>query len=137
MARKSEFLNCKDFDADCNAAPDDCQSPVTTYIKNATSAYYHEVFRNDIMTNQTACMDGYSQGWEHSCQIDGKACVFLFPDASVVRKINGTWYRCDVERISCGSTNAGTNHVLFHNGTATNQTVHWNYDARAGWFGWQ
>ena len=62
------------------------------------------------MTNQTACMDGYSHAWEDSCTKDGKMCVALFkdygflPDASVVRKINGTWYRCGVERIDCGST---------------------------------
>ena len=140
---KSEFANCDDFDADCTAAPDDCQSPVTTYTKNVTSGYYdirHTSY--NTMTNQSACMDGYSHAWEDSCVKDGKTCVALFkdygflPDASVVRKINGTWYRCGVERIDCGSTEPVTNHVMFLNGTAANQTVTWHAYARGGWFGW-
>jgi hypothetical protein len=59
---KDEFTNCQDFDADCTAAPDDCQSPVISYDKNITTGYYSiEVKNYDIMTNKTACMDGYSQ----------------------------------------------------------------------------
>ena len=77
------------------------------------------------MTNQTACMDGYSHAWEDSCA-----------SASVVRKINGTWYRCGVERIDYGSTEPVTQHIMFHNGTATNQTITWHDDARGGWYGW-
>lgn len=140
---KSEFANCDIFDADCNAAPDDCQSPSHVSVKNETTGYYNSIPKYNIMTNQTACMDGYSHAWEDSCVKDGKTCVALFkdygflPDASVVRKINGTWYRCGVERIVCGSTEPITNHIMFQNGTATNQTITWHDDARGGWFGWQ
>ena len=143
---QSEFANCDIFDADCSAAPDDCQSPAYVSVKNETGGYYYSVPKYNIMTNQTSCMDGYSQAWEDSCAKDGKTCVALFkdygflPDASVVRKINGTWYRCSVERIDCGSTEPVTNHILkmFHNGTTvvTNQTITWHDDARGGWFGW-
>ncbi|HXX98601.1 MAG TPA: hypothetical protein VEL11_15980 [Candidatus Bathyarchaeia archaeon] len=94
--------------------------------------------RYDIMTNQTACMDGYSHAWEDLCAKDGKTCVALFkdygflPNAGVVRNINGTTVICDFTRVSCGSTDAGTNTIV-----GTNQIIHWNTDAGAGWFGWK
>jgi hypothetical protein len=40
---KSEFANCDDFDADCTAAPDDCQSPANVSVKNETSGYYNSI----------------------------------------------------------------------------------------------
>ena len=144
---KDEFTNCKDSDADCTAAPDDCQSPVVWNTKNETTGYYSVEHRSyDIMTNQTACMDGYSQGWEHSCKNNGIACVLLFknygflPDASIVSKINGTWYRCDVFRtdngLPCGDTGGTRSPIFKVNGTVTNNTQYWAGDGRGGWFGW-
>lgn len=53
-------------------APDDRQSPILNLrMKNGTAG----PARYDIMTNQTACMDGYSHAWEDLCAKDGKTCV--------------------------------------------------------------
>ena len=89
---KSEFNNCQ-TDADCFGAQNDCQSPITTSVKK--SGYWISAQRYDIVTNKTACMDDYSHGWEHSCELDGKACVSLFrnygllPDGSLLQNKKG------------------------------------------------
>jgi hypothetical protein len=65
---KSEWVNCTDFDADCSDGLSDCHSPVTTYAKNSTSGYYDiRTDHYDIMTNTTACIDGYVHAWNHVC----------------------------------------------------------------------
>jgi len=66
---KSEWGNCTDFDADCSDGLDsDCHSPVTYYAKNETSGYQDiPIIHYDIMTNTTACIDGYVHAWNHVC----------------------------------------------------------------------
>lgn len=122
---KSEWVNCTDFDADCGAAPDDCQptvyvstndqfngipvNPASVDVKNVTYYNLHYyIEKKKVMTNKTACMDGYSHAWENSCKHNGTACVVLFkdygflPDGGVLRNVNGTWYRCDAARTNKG-----------------------------------
>jgi hypothetical protein len=107
---KGEFASCDDFDADCNAAPDDCVpqvyvspndnfngipvSPASVDVHNAS--YYHlhfYILKNEVMTNKTECLDGFSHAWENSCVKDGKMCVALFkdygflPDGGVLRHV--------------------------------------------------
>jgi hypothetical protein len=66
---KDEWTNCTDFDADCNDGLSDCQSPVITYDKNMTTGYQDiEIKHYNIMTNQTACIDGYVHAWNHVCK---------------------------------------------------------------------
>jgi hypothetical protein len=61
---KSEWGNCTDFDADCSDGLSDCRSPVTYYVKNETSGYQDiPIIHYDIMTNTTACIDGYVHAW--------------------------------------------------------------------------
>jgi hypothetical protein len=133
---KSEFLNCQYFDADCTAAPDDCHSSITTYAKNETSGYYDiKTEHYDIMTNKTACINGYNEGWRDSCEHNGTACAFLFdqgflPDASVVRNINGTIVVCDPSRILFSNTDTTVkNGIVFQN--STTKPLTWHADARA------
>jgi hypothetical protein len=65
---KSEWTDCTNFDADCSDGLSDCQSPVTTYAKNSTSGYYDiRTDHYDIVTNTTACIDGYVHAWNHVC----------------------------------------------------------------------
>jgi hypothetical protein len=115
-------------------------------VKNVTYYNLHYyLLKNEVMTNKTACMDGHSHAWENSCKHNGTACVFLFnngflPDGGVLRKVNGTWYRCDVARTNneflCSGTEGVRSLIFRHNGTATNGTQYWHDDARGGWFGW-
>jgi hypothetical protein len=60
---KAEWGNCMGFGADCHDALTDCQSPVT-YYKNETTEHKDI----PIMTNTTACIDGYIHAWNHICK---------------------------------------------------------------------
>ena len=65
---KLEWGDCTDFDADCSDGLNDCQSPVTYYVKNETSGYQDiPIVHYDIMTNTTACIDEYIHAWNKVC----------------------------------------------------------------------
>jgi hypothetical protein len=65
----AEWGNCMGFGSDCHDALTDCQSPVTYYVKNETSRHQDiPIIHYDIMTNKTACIDGYIHAWNHICK---------------------------------------------------------------------
>jgi hypothetical protein len=122
---KGEWGDCLDFDADCSTALDDCHSPVDIAVKYAkpqiigeTVNNYYYVKRYDIVTNQTACIDGYIHAWNHVCKQpqandNGVLCPTTF------------W-------LETADTAVGTDHI--YNGTTnkpTNQTVTWSIDKQA------
>jgi len=61
---KEEVVNCKDGDADCSGSNQDCAFP-----GNITKAVVYDKFGDTRavvvgpLTNQTACMDGFVNGW--------------------------------------------------------------------------
>lgn len=59
---KDEWVNCITPDDDCGTPDNDCLSPVVTSVGDGTS-HYHEIDHYDIMTNKTACADGFRDGW--------------------------------------------------------------------------
>jgi hypothetical protein len=59
-------LDCFDNDADAlDCSPPDNDAPLQVCVNNPVN---HEV------TNSTACIDGYTQGWQHWCSSDLKDC---------------------------------------------------------------
>jgi hypothetical protein len=137
-----EFANCDDGEADCTAAPDDCQPtvyistdgdvkgipvfPADIDIHNASYGYFHYyILKNEPVTNKTACIDGFSHAWENSCVRNSTLCVALYkdygflPDGGVLRHYNGAWYRCDVFVVILGVLE-----VPFSTSTAPLQTTH-------------
>jgi hypothetical protein len=57
----------KDEQPSCYRADDMCQSPTITDVRNETTGYLDSVFHYDVMTNKTACIDGYVHEWNHLC----------------------------------------------------------------------
>ena len=119
---KSEYDNCLDFDADCNTATDDCQSPIYTSVKNETTGYFNSVPRYDAVTNQMACIHGYIHAWNHFCD---PAKTRLWPnnelpcptdikhEPSTSVSNNSTWHvqkqAIELAQNSTNSTNSTTN----------------------------
>jgi hypothetical protein len=111
---KGEWGDCQIFDAECSIALDDCHSPVDVAVKYAKPY----VKRYDIVTNQTACIDGYIHAWNHVCKQ---------PQAND----NGVLCPSTFE-LETANTVVGTDHM--YNGTTnkpTNQTVTWSIDKGA------
>ena len=79
----SDYNHCFDNDADAlDCSPPDNDTPLQVCVNNPVN---HEV------TNSTACIDGYVQGWQHWCKSDAKDCVdFMlsghFPGALIYGK---------------------------------------------------
>ena len=79
----SDYNHCFDNDADAlDCSPPDNDAPLQVCVNNPVN---HEV------TNSTACIDGYVQGWQHWCKSDAKDCVdFMlsgrFPGALIYGK---------------------------------------------------
>jgi hypothetical protein len=63
---KSEWGSCSDADGDCQTGLTDCQSPSYT-VYNYTTGYYNAVPNSAPLSNHTACIDGYVNGWNHVC----------------------------------------------------------------------
>ncbi|MGC2573637.1 MAG: hypothetical protein WA364_19145 [Candidatus Nitrosopolaris sp.] len=63
---QQEFKNCQ-TGYTCYSAHDDCQG---------------------LVDNMTACANGYKDSWEHSCSVNGTACVRLFNNYGLLP--NGT-----------------------------------------------
>jgi hypothetical protein len=62
-----EYRDCLDGNAvDCGITTYSCFSPISTSVGDGTTKY-HEIEHYDIMTNKTACMDGYIHSWNHIC----------------------------------------------------------------------
>jgi hypothetical protein len=60
----SDYNHCFDINAlDCS--PPNNDAPLEVCVSNPVN---HEV------TNSTACIDGYIQGWQHWCKLDLKDC---------------------------------------------------------------
>jgi hypothetical protein len=63
----SDYNHCFDNDADAlDCSPPDSSNPLAICVGNPN---------NQAVTNSTACIDGYVQGWQHWCKSDTKDCV--------------------------------------------------------------
>jgi hypothetical protein len=66
---KSEWKDCIISDSECSDGLSDCKIPVVTLAKNSQGFYdaSKPINHYDIVTNKTACIDGYVHGWNHLC----------------------------------------------------------------------
>jgi hypothetical protein len=61
----------KDPDASCKDGGDLCSSEIQVSVHNITSGYFPSVDLGHV-SNQTACIDGYVNGWNKACMENGK-----------------------------------------------------------------
>jgi hypothetical protein len=81
----SDYNHCFDNDADAlDCSPPDSSNPLAICVGNPN---------NQAVTNSTACIDGYVQGWQ--CKSDTKDCVdfWSFPRWADIWKECISWYR--------------------------------------------
>jgi hypothetical protein len=78
-----DYKHCFDTPQDADdCSPPDSSNPLAICVGNPN---------NQAVTNSTACIDGYVQGWQHWCKSDTKDCVdFMlsghFPGALIYGK---------------------------------------------------
>jgi len=63
---KSEWVDCSDADGDCQTGLADCAA-IYYSVYNYTTGYYSQVPNTAPVYNQTACIDGWVNGWNHVC----------------------------------------------------------------------
>src|SRR5215467_12052870 len=65
---KEEVSNCKDCDADCSGSNQDCAVP-GNIIKGGVYDKFGDSKQEVVgpLTNQTGCIDGFVNGWNHVC----------------------------------------------------------------------
>lgn len=68
---KSLYECRSDPEASCIGGGDLCSNEITTYVRNITSGYLTPVNLGHV-SNQTACIDGYVNGWNKACSENGK-----------------------------------------------------------------
>ena len=61
-----EWVKCTTDDDDCGTATESCFSPISISVGIGT-VHYHDIEHYDIMTNKTACIDGFIHAWNHMC----------------------------------------------------------------------
>jgi hypothetical protein len=68
---KSQYECNSTPDASCMGGGELCSSEITAYVHNITSGYYVPEDLGHV-SNQTACIDGYVNGWNKACSENGK-----------------------------------------------------------------
>jgi hypothetical protein len=63
---KLEYSNCTSIDNGCGTADTSCFSPIHIATGVGTT-HYRDTPHYEIMTNKTACMNGYIHAWNHIC----------------------------------------------------------------------
>jgi hypothetical protein len=108
---KSEWSGCSDADGNCATGLNDCQS-LSYSVYNYTTGYYNAVPNSAPLSNHTACIDGYVNGWNHVCD----------------HKIARSWPNIE---IICPMTfgRAAMNDTIPGSSSSTG----WHYDARNIW----
>jgi hypothetical protein len=61
-----EYSSCMTPDADCSVGADICSNEVTADVHNITGGYYRSIDLGHV-SNQTACIDGFVNGWNKMC----------------------------------------------------------------------